>query len=617
MTSGSNSTIILSTVEKCVNRKELNASESLHTPMLNESLTVAMMLGVNLASFLLLRGYSWSSRVFVPALRADRFQTMMSYIFWWQCTSSLAVLYSKTRGIDNLYFLVFLLNKWLGWTVSVASAFYLASSKRTYKDEKLTSEILTLGEHLRQCNRTTWLTITVTTVYSIVLSLVNFLGADPQEVAFYTQFGLILDFISFLSSLRLVMTTCDVLGVACLVIFGGQMISILGSLGPCMAGMDVTWSNFSHLSSVQSIASTVALYLLVNLKEGIQVGDISFQLYRVKTFLHSFKTIYTLPPEKTETFLNSYTNFDHDWADEAELVRKMGRDYYKEIQKKLVDYYSVLNHLCALGEVEKMYIPPAIDLSQGIIANQKLYERMMCDDLGIKKGNKVLDIGCGRGRVVCHVAQYTGAEMVGMNLDPDQLASAKRFAQGNGFSNQTRFLQGDMNALPLPFEDNSFDSVYHIQAFSYSKDLGKMFKDIHRILKPGGTVASLDWVTLDKYDPQNPEHVTLIKRIKPLLGAIGTPSVHDYVKAIEDAGFEVLINRNASVGGYQYPLIDRADKFFTKVLVLIKLAVKFRILPKHFLALFNRLTAEGQTFVETDKMGLATTVWYLVARKKK
>jgi hypothetical protein len=48
----------------------------------------------------------------------------------------------------------------------------------------------------------------------------------------------------------------------------------------------------------------------------------------------------------------------------------MGEAYYTEIKKKLVDWYCVMNHLCSLGEVEKMYIPPAMDLSLGIIENQ-------------------------------------------------------------------------------------------------------------------------------------------------------------------------------------------------------------------------------------------------------
>ena len=141
-----------------------------------------------------------------------------------------------------------------------------------------------------------------------------------------------------------------------------------------------------------------------------------------------------------------------------------------------------------------MYIPPAIDLSSSIIANQKLFEKLMCQDLGLAPGQKVLDIGCGRGRVVGHMAQLSGAHLIGMNIDPDQLESAQKFAQGHNLSHRCEFLRGDLNQIPYPFPDASFDNIYEIQCiFSLSKDLGKTFKEIHRLLKPGGRFGSLEW----------------------------------------------------------------------------------------------------------------------------
>jgi sterol 24-C-methyltransferase len=89
---------------------------------------------------------------------------------------------------------------------------------------------------------------------------------------------------------------------------------------------------------------------------------------RLSTILRSFRTLYSLPPEKVEAFLGAYNIFDHDWANEDELQRRMGADYYNAVKRKIIDYYGVLNHLCSLGQIEKMYIPPAIDLSQSIMA---------------------------------------------------------------------------------------------------------------------------------------------------------------------------------------------------------------------------------------------------------
>ncbi|MGE5196274.1 MAG: SAM-dependent methyltransferase [Anaerolineae bacterium] len=345
-------------------------------------------------------------------------------------------------------------------------------------------------------------------------------------------------------------------------------------------------------------------------------SKLQFWAYRLSTILKSLKTLYTLPPSKIEAFLSSYVIYDHDWADEEELIEKFGSNYEREIQRKLVDYYSVLNHLCSIGQVEKMYIPPAIDLSSSIIANQKLFEKMLCKDLGIGPGHKVLDIGCGRGRVASHIAQLSGASLIGMNIDPDQLESAKKFALGQGLSRRCEFLKGDLNQIPYSFPEASFDHIYEIQCiFSLSKDLGKTFKEVYRLLKPGGKFGCLEWASLDKYDPKDPHHAALMKRIKPLIGAIGTHSVDHCIYLLQQAGFEILKNENASVGGCQAPLIENADKFFTRVNRLINFSVRCKILPAHFKAFFDRLTKDGEAFIEADRLGLVTTSQYIIAKK--
>lgn len=347
------------------------------------------------------------------------------------------------------------------------------------------------------------------------------------------------------------------------------------------------------------------------------VPKVQFFAYRLATIAKSFKTLYTLPPEKVNAFLNSYDMYDHDWADEESLIQNMGAEYYSKIKQKLVDYYGVLNHLCALGQVEKMYIPPAMDLSKSIIANQSLFEKKMSKDLEIKKNDRVLDIGCGRGRVASHMASLTGAHLTGMNIDPGQIACAQQFAKGKSLTDRCHFQVGDLNEIPYPFPDHSFDAIYQIQVFSYAKNLDKIFAELYRLLKPGKKFACLDWFALKNYNPQNPVHVDLIRRIKPLIGAIGTVSVETFVGALQKAGFNILINENASINGLQSPLIENADRFFTRVTKTIKTLVACKLLPAHFNTLFDRLTKDGQAFVEADKLRLVTTSHYIVAQKPK
>jgi sterol 24-C-methyltransferase len=344
-------------------------------------------------------------------------------------------------------------------------------------------------------------------------------------------------------------------------------------------------------------------------------AKIQYWFYRLSTILESIKTLYTLPPDKVSSFVKAYDIYNYDWANEDELINAFGPEYYQEVKKQVIDYYSVLNHLCAIGQVEKMYIPAAMDLSKSMIANQILFEKKMSQDRSISKGSKVLDIGCGRGRIASHVATLTKADVTGMNIDTVQLESARRFALGNGLSDRCQFKLADLNELPLPFPDNSFDAVYEVGVFTYSKDLSKLFKEIHRILKPGGKFSGLDWVRLPNYNPADPHHADLMRRIKPLVGAIGTPSIEEFAGGLENAGFKMLINENASIDGLQAPLIENTDKFFRRATNAVEWLVRFKILPAHFKPLFDRMTQDGKAFVEADRLRLVTSSHYVLAQK--
>ena len=342
-----------------------------------------------------------------------------------------------------------------------------------------------------------------------------------------------------------------------------------------------------------------------------------FWLYRLKTILASMYHLYFLSPDKVTAFVKSYDIYAYDWADEKTLVAKMGRDYYKQVRDAVLDYYVVLNHLCAVGQVEKMYIPPTMDLSKTIIENQFLFEEMMHRDLNIRPGYHVLEVGCGRGRIVNHMAsQVPGVSVTGINIDKDQLTNAESYAQATNTSQFTKFKYWDLNKCPLDFPNNSFDAIYQVQVISsYCKDKDTLFSELYRILKPGGRIAGLDWISLPNYDPYNVENTAIMQRVKPLIGAIGTYTSSQFVDAMTRAGFKVTKNTNASVGDLQAPLIKKAHSYFTTVERILSFLVSWHIVPQHFSVLFKRLTQDGDAFIEGDQLGLFTTSYYYVAEK--
>jgi len=328
--------------------------------------------------------------------------------------------------------------------------------------------------------------------------------------------------------------------------------------------------------------------------------------YRFVTACRALYAIYYMPKDTVDAFMQSYELFEQESMNENK-----GEEHSHQMIR---DYYAVINYLCAIGEVEKMYIPPTIDPSVGVFANQLLFEEKMVRDLSLDKNMKVLDVGCGRGRVAGHMARESNCDVYGINIDKVQLEKAEEFRLSNpDLTDRLHFQLANFND-PFPFSNEFFDGLYQIQVLTYARSLESISKEMFRVLKPGAKVSFLDWVRLDKYDPQNKHHQILINKVKPLIGAVTTPSPRDFEDALEKAGFKVLFSGDASIGGHQADLIEKTCFFYETFTLIINTLVALG-LPKHLKILFDRLTKGGDAFIEADRLGIFTTSYQLIAQK--
>ncbi|KAK5691049.1 hypothetical protein LTR97_011701 [Elasticomyces elasticus] len=334
---------------------------------------------------------------------------------------------------------------------------------------------------------------------------------------------------------------------------------------------------------------------------------------RFSTAMKSFRVLKDLTPEQVDSFMKSYVIYDLDWANEQQMIEVLGPDYQKKVGACLSDYYAVLNHLCAIGELEKMYVPPILDASVSVLANQILYEELVAEELQLPPNAQVLDIGCGRGRVAAHMTEMTDAKVTGLNIDTDQLASAVAYNKLMGYSND--FIHQDMNELPLPFADEQFDGFYQVQAFSLCKDLPKLCSEVYRVLKPGSRVSLLDWASLEAYNPEDPHHQELMRAVKPIIGAVGTPTPESMVAALESAGFRMIRHYVGGINGLQAPFLERLKSYFYTARWAMQGLTTVGLLPMHFRTLFNRMTQDSDAFIEADKSRLITTCYHWVAEK--
>ena len=105
----------------------------------------------------------------------------------------------------------------------------------------------------------------------------------------------------------------------------------------------------------------------------------------------------------------------------------------------------------------------------------------------IKKGSRVLDVGCGLGKTSCRLATELGCTVTGIDLMPKMVAQAKVTAKKAGVGDKVTFLEGD--ARKLPFEDNTFDTVLVESVTIFVEDVAKAVAEYHRVAKPGGAVC--------------------------------------------------------------------------------------------------------------------------------
>jgi len=111
-------------------------------------------------------------------------------------------------------------------------------------------------------------------------------------------------------------------------------------------------------------------------------------------------------------------------------------------------------------------------------------------------GETVVDIGCGAGADLCVAALLVGAtgQAIGLDLTPAMVAKARANAQRAGLHNVTVH-EANIETLPLP--PAAADVVISNGAVNLAPDKARVFREIHRILRPGGRLQLADMVRRD------------------------------------------------------------------------------------------------------------------------
>jgi sterol 24-C-methyltransferase len=166
------------------------------------------------------------------------------------------------------------------------------------------------------------------------------------------------------------------------------------------------------------------------------------------------------------------------------------------------------------------------------------HEHWLALKLGLKVGQKVVDVGCGVGGPARTIARFSGAEVVGINNNAYQIGRAQLHDVRERLQDKISYEKADF--LHMPAKDGTFDAAYSIEATCHAPEKVAVYGEIFRTLKPGGLYACYEWCMTDKFDPENAEH----KQIKlDIMTGNGLPDIdtcEDSLKAMIAAGFELV-----------------------------------------------------------------------------
>jgi SAM-dependent methyltransferase len=156
--------------------------------------------------------------------------------------------------------------------------------------------------------------------------------------------------------------------------------------------------------------------------------------------------------------------------------------------------------------------------------------------LGVAKGMKVLDVGCGDGTTALPAAEQ-GADVLGVDIARNLVDAGNRRAQEKGLGN-LRFQHGDgTNLAGLP--DRAYDLVVSIFGVMFAPKPFDVAREMVRVTRPGGRIVMGNWI------PNDP---TLVAQILKIAAAYTPPPPEGFVSPMTWGVEANVVERFASAG---------------------------------------------------------------------
>jgi SAM-dependent methyltransferase len=137
------------------------------------------------------------------------------------------------------------------------------------------------------------------------------------------------------------------------------------------------------------------------------------------------------------------------------------------------------------------------------------------EQLQLVPGDTLVDLACGRGGYGLEVSVRTGARLVGVDFSSEAVRQARGLAAR--LARDAEFVVGDLAATGL--EEGLAEGVMSIDAIQFAHEPAAAYREVRRILVPGGRVVLTCWEAVDRGDERVPGRLRAVDLRAGLLGA--------------------------------------------------------------------------------------------------
>ncbi len=219
----------------------------------------------------------------------------------------------------------------------------------------------------------------------------------------------------------------------------------------------------------------------------------------------------------------------------------------------------------------------------------------------LKPNSTVLDVACGPGTLALRLAHHA-AQVHGIDFSEAMLAIFRKKIEQAGHRNIALHC-GD--AQTLPYANETFDAAFSLFGLMFFPDRQRGFAEIHRTLKPGGSVAITSWAPVD----QSPAMMTMFGALRAINPDLPQPqrsvttleNPERFKQEMEEAGFRNVEIRKVTKA---FPVGSTAE-FWDN---MVKGSAPIQMMKKSIMSVRDQTSVRGEP-VEPHSENTGEALW--------